>query len=183
MFLYNYNVGPGANFKCWGDNKITEWVGVEPNNYFEPMIEEQKVTHNITFPTRTTWLKGENIDVEPASFDYVVATHVLCSVDSIDTVLAQVTSALKPGGKFMFIEHVVSEDKYSATWVVQQLISPFLYVVGNGCQFVATGDNIRKLNAASTSASKLYDIDIKDLWAPIPMPFLKPHVIGSVTKL
>lgn len=173
-------VGPGANFKCWNSNKITEWVGVEPNNFFEPMIEEQKGLHNITFPTRTTWLKGEKIDVEPASFDYVVGTHVLCSVDSIDTVLKQVTAALKPGGKYLFIEHVVSKDKYSTMWIVQQLISPFLFVVGNGCQFVATGDNIRRLNSAS---DVLYNIDIKDIWAPIGMPFLKPHVIGSVTKL
>ena len=80
--------GPGTNFWCWGSESnsthdITEWVGVEPNEFFQLKIEENRLAHGLTFPTSTVWLKGEHVDVEPESFDAVVGTHVLCSVDDV----------------------------------------------------------------------------------------------------
>ena len=79
--------GPATNFRClYPPTEITEWVGVEPNNYFLESIEEQKRLHNISFSTQLTWLKGENIDVDDESFDAVMGTHVLCSVSDVDQV-------------------------------------------------------------------------------------------------
>ena len=49
-------------------------------------IELQKQKYNISFDTRLTWLKGEDIDVENESFDAVIGTHVLCSVSDVDQV-------------------------------------------------------------------------------------------------
>lgn len=34
---------------------------------------------------------GENLDIDMNSFDVVIGTHVLCSVDSIPEVLRQIT--------------------------------------------------------------------------------------------
>mgnify|MGYP001945444002 CR=1 FL=1 len=79
--------GPATNFRClYPPSDITEWVGVEPNNYFMESIEEQKLKYNISFDTSLTWLKGEAIDAEDEGFDAVISTHVLCSVSDVNQV-------------------------------------------------------------------------------------------------
>lgn len=173
--------GPGSNFKCWTDDSgITEWVGVEPNNYFEPFINEEKAARNLTFPTSITWVEGESCTIEPNSFDVVVATHVLCSVKDTDQVIDQIAKALKPGGTYYFVEHVKTREDFSAVWWMQQAISPVINIVGNGCLFKHTADNIAKFNEGGRGD---FDVSIEYLQAPIKMPFMRPHIIGKVSKL
>ncbi|NIV75570.1 MAG: methyltransferase domain-containing protein, partial [Gammaproteobacteria bacterium] len=42
------------------------------------------------------------------SFDTVLTTHVLCSVSDQGAVLAEVRRVLRPGGRFLFLEHVAA---------------------------------------------------------------------------
>lgn len=60
----------------------------------------------------------------------VVATHVLCSVDDIDAVLAQVSRALKPGGTYHFMEHVATQEKYTTMWALQMVGNHISYKQG-----------------------------------------------------
>src|SRR5207248_4118083 len=53
---------------------------------------------------------GERLPFEDGSFDTVVASLVLCSVDDQDRVLAEIDRVLKPGGRYLFLEHVRSDD-------------------------------------------------------------------------
>jgi ubiquinone/menaquinone biosynthesis C-methylase UbiE len=43
--------------------------------------------------------------------DAVVGTLVLCSVPHLDQALSEIYRALKPGGRFVFLEHVAAEDR------------------------------------------------------------------------
>ncbi len=61
-------------------------MGVDPNTNFDGAVSEQQQKHNLTFPTSIVWLTGENVAVEPNSFDVVVATHTLCSVNDVSQV-------------------------------------------------------------------------------------------------
>lgn len=171
--------GPGTNFRCWQNNtNIQEWVGVEPNPFFQEKIEEQRIAMNISFPTRTVWLKGENVDVEPGSFDYVVGTHVLCSVDDVYTVLRQVSRALKPQGAYYFLEHVAAEQG-STLEFWQQVFSPFFLVVGNGCKFKTLWHDLTANTGLSGFEVSLERIDIS---AIVPIPLIAPHVKGVAIK-
>lgn len=172
--------GPGTNFRCWMNNsQITEWVGVEPNPFFQEKLISEKGARNISFPTSTVWLKGENVDIEPASFDYVVGTHVLCSVDDVRTVLKQVSRALKPGGVYYFTEHVAApQDSSLYNW--QQLFGPLFYVVGNGCQFKTLWNDISAATGLPGCDVKLQHVDAtKD----VPIFLIAPHITGTATKL
>lgn len=83
--------GPGSSFKCWENNtEIVEWIGVEPNHYFEPMIHKEMQAHNLSFPTQLIWKNGEDLDVAANSIDHVVSVHVFCSIDEVEKVLQQV---------------------------------------------------------------------------------------------
>ncbi len=65
------------------------------------------------------------------SFDAVVSTLVLCSVDSTDKTLSEIKRVLKPGGKFYFIEHVIAKETPKLIkW--QKLFQPFwIHMCGN----------------------------------------------------
>lgn len=58
----------------------------------------------------TTRASAEALPFEDASFDTVVASFVLCSVDDQDRALAEIRRVLKPDGRYLFIEHVRADD-------------------------------------------------------------------------
>lgn len=169
--------GPGTNFRCWenGTNILT-WTGVEPNTYFAKAIDNEKTKRNIAFETDIVWLNGENIDVAAGSFDAVVGTHVLCSVDDVTAVLDQVDRALKVGGTYYFMEHVAADDQNKKLQTWQGIMAPFFKVIGNGCQFKALGQNIALLK------QKGYDIRMEHIEAPVELSVMSPHIVGSATK-
>lgn len=73
-------------------------------------------------------LYGSNL--EPHSFDYVVSTLVLCSVDDVAQSLETISLFLKPGGKYLFLEHGLASGFYGA---VQKLATPLWSKVAGGC--------------------------------------------------
>lgn len=75
---------------------------------------------------------AEQLDVPDCSVDVVVSTLVLCSVGSLIGSLAEVRRVLKPGGRFIFIEHVAAPQG-SALRTVQNLVNPLWNVVADGC--------------------------------------------------
>lgn len=169
--------GPATNFRCWGNlTSVTEWVGVEPNNYFKEVVESEKIKYNITFPTRSVWLKGEDVDVEPGSFDYVVGAHVLCSVDSVSQVLHQVSRALKPGGKYIFMEHVAA-PKESLNYYAQMIFVPFVNGIANGCQFRELWKDVDE-----HSGLPGFDVQLQHISIDMGVPIFSPHILGTATK-
>lgn len=178
--------GGGANFACWGSSSntthsIAEWVGVEPNAFFKEKLIEAAGNANVSFPTSTVWLDGENMDVAPESFDAVVGTHVLCSVNDIHQVLHQVKRALKPGGTYYFMEHVAAPP---GTFIhyLQFVLEPFFNIIGNGCRFRETW---RQLHTDASTGGGLagFEVDLQKFDAPIKLVPLIPHIIGSARKL
>ena len=172
--------GPGTNFRCWSNNKdIVEWVGVEPNKHFEEQLQLEKAKRNVTFPISTIWLNSEeNLDIEPGSFDYVVGTHVLCSVTDIFMVLKQVRRALKPGGQYVFVEHVAAEkEKDPSTYYMQILMQPFINIIGNGCLFKDTWNYLN-----SQTGLPGFDVKLEHRLLALPIPALNPHIFGVATK-
>ncbi|MEZ5699049.1 MAG: methyltransferase domain-containing protein [Nitrosomonas sp.] len=66
------------------------------------------------------------------SFDAVVSTLVLCSVDSAKRALGEIKRVLKPEGKFYFIEHVIAKDTpHLIKW--QKLFQPIWILMCGNC--------------------------------------------------
>jgi SAM-dependent methyltransferase len=179
--VLEFGFGPGTNFRCWNNSAITEWVGVDPNTHFQDLVEAEKVKYGLTFPTSIVWLQGEHVAVDPESFDFVIATHTLCSVSNVTQVLSQVARALKPGGRYHFFEHVTTPQKGGTIHMLQLLMAPFLSIVGNGCSFRELWTDLDSVLDPSSPFFG-YKIDLTHILAPISLPPLEPHIIGTVTK-
>ncbi len=65
-----------------------------------------------------------------ATFDFVVSTLVLCTVDDVPQSLAEIRRVLRPGGQLRFIEHVRGTGFVGRT---QDFIKPVWGYFGAGC--------------------------------------------------
>ena len=54
---------------------------------------------------------GERMPFPDNSFDTVLTTLVLCSVTDLDAVAAEIRRVLRPGGRFVFYEHVAATGR------------------------------------------------------------------------
>lgn len=186
--------GPGTNFKCLASNAaVTRWTGVEPNPHMRQYSDAQLRAHGLVagdahdraaaFPATLVDGTAEDMrNIADASVDTVVSTHVLCSVSDTDATLREVSRVLKPGGRFLFLEHVEA-DAESQPWLcaAQRRIAPVWHIIGDGCRFARTSDHLRAAHARGLFAA----LNVTEMSAPIGGVIgilVKPHVIGSATK-
>ena len=76
-------------------------------------------------------LDAEHLPFEAESFDTVTCTLTLCSIPDVEHALGEVRRVLKPGGRFLFLEHGLSPDPGVARW--QHRLTPLQKRIGGGC--------------------------------------------------
>ncbi len=113
--------------------------------------------------------QGERLPFGAGSFDTVVTTHVLCSVRDQRAVLAEIRRVLRPGGQFLFLEHVAAPPR-SATLLAQRAINPAWSAVGDGCQ-------LTRQTGAAIRAAGFRLVELREFDAPYPA-IVRPHISG-----
>jgi ubiquinone/menaquinone biosynthesis C-methylase UbiE len=76
-------------------------------------------------------LSSENFPMPDNTFDSVVSTWTLCSIANVQQALQEVYRVLKPGGRFFFVEHGLSDKPNVQVW--QHRLTPIQKVVADGC--------------------------------------------------
>lgn len=76
--------------------------------------------------------KAEAIPLPDNSCDAVVGTHVMCSVTDLEKSITEIKRVLRPGGKYIFLDHIAAESE-STLFIVQRTITPAWKLVANGC--------------------------------------------------
>jgi len=119
--------GSGLNLEHWPAG--VELVASEP---FEPMAKQLRKKVSGSRPgTEVVVAPGESLPFPDSSFDTVAVTLVLCTVPDPERVLREVDRLLKPGGRFLFLEHVRAREEGLARWQ-DRLHRPW-FVFGHGC--------------------------------------------------
>lgn len=76
--------------------------------------------------------RGEALPFGDATFDCVVSTFTLCSVADVATTLAEAARVLRPGGRFLVLEHGLSPDASVARW--QRRLNGLEQRLADGCR-------------------------------------------------
>src|SRR5262249_55812722 len=98
--------GTGANLPYYGQ-AVDELTVTEPDPSMLTRLERK-----VDGGRRVTVLRApaEDLPFADASFDVVVSTAVLCSVDDQPRAVRELRRVLRPGGTLLFAEHVRSDD-------------------------------------------------------------------------
>src|SRR5262249_13697290 len=99
--------GNGLNFAHYPAG-ITRVLAVEPDPFLRRIAHRSAASAPV--PVEVTDRVGEDLPAGDGTFDAAVATFVLCSVDSQQTVLREIHRVLRPGGQLRFLEHVRAES-------------------------------------------------------------------------
>lgn len=161
--------GGGVNFPFY-DAPAVEWIGVEPNPFAHDRLRTEAARHRV----KATLLQGsaESIPVPDASVDAVVSTLVLCSVTSQAVALAEIRRILRPGGRFVFVEHVAA-PRGSLLRRLQRSVRGPWRLAGGGCE--PDRETATAIEQAGFTRVHL------DRFA-LPLPVVSPHVAGVAER-
>ncbi len=96
--------GAGASMRYLAPG--TRLVAIEPNPHAHRGLRRNAARYGIDLEIRGE--RAESTGLANASVDVVICTLVLCTVEDQAAALAEVHRILRPGGRFVFIEHVRS---------------------------------------------------------------------------
>jgi ubiquinone/menaquinone biosynthesis C-methylase UbiE len=105
--------GTGLNLPHYPDH-LEELVLTEPS---PPMVARLKRRAKRSLvPSSVMEADAEKLPFEDDSFDTVVSTLVLCTVDHPKLAIDEIARVLRPGGRLLFLEHVRADTPRLARW-------------------------------------------------------------------
>ncbi len=152
--------GHGVNFRYLPPG-IT-WTGYEPNPW---------LARSIALPSGAT-LHTTAFTAPAGPYDAILSTLVLCSVPDPAATLAALYQSLRPGGAFVFLEHVAAPAGSPLRARQDRLLALWRRCAG-GCH------PNRDTEALIRSAG--FVIDELERF-PLPLSLASPHIIGLATK-
>jgi ubiquinone/menaquinone biosynthesis C-methylase UbiE len=167
--ILEIGAGTGANLAHY--RRADRVVAAEP----DPAMRERlhRRLNEAHVPVEISPARAESLPFGDDTFDVVVATLVLCSVDDLPATLAEVRRVLRPAGRLVVIEHVRDDGTRGR---VQDLLAPLWQRLAAGCH----------LNRDITTAIQTAGLETGQIQAfrPCPMPpVLRRWIRGTATPL
>ena len=102
--------GTGLNLAHYGD-AVTELILTEPDPHMARRLREKLAAEPLGIgAVEVEEAAAEDLPAEDGSVDTVVSTLVLCTVESPERTIAEIARVLRPGGRLLYLEHVISSD-------------------------------------------------------------------------
>ncbi len=120
--------GTGKNIPYY-PAQINHLTAIDANPGMQRYLNER--LSQARFPVDFNVHNGETLPMPSNHFDTVVTTWVLCSIVHVKEALSEVYRVLKPGGKFLFVEHGLSNETRVQRW--QRRLTPIQKKIGDGC--------------------------------------------------
>lgn len=122
--------GTGLNLPHYGSG-VTSLVGVDPLRA-EGLKGLAQRLEAAPFPVERHALRvDEGLPFDSASFDCILTTWTLCSIGDPARALREMKRVLKPGGRYLFVEHGRAERASLARW--QDRLNPIWVRISGGC--------------------------------------------------
>ena len=137
-------IGTGANLGYYDFSKLSSLTGLDTE--YSPEVACCRWEHFRFFSGSV-----ESLSFEDSHFDCVVATLILCSVD-LEKSIQEIKRVLKPGGTFIFIEHVRPSGKVAGK---------FFDILNGVWPKMAHGCNLNRRTDRVLNQSGFSDLDIR----------------------
>ncbi len=157
--------GTGANLPYYPPN--TNVTFLEPDFHMIRRLKRQ--IQRQSCQASVVQQVGESLPFADASFDTVVTTLVLCMVRDADAVVREARRVLKPGGAFLFYEHVVSPRPRGRWW--QRKLNPAWKCLTTGC-------NLDRDLTASIERAGFSNVEIDAFDLSVRLPVTIPNIVG-----
>jgi ubiquinone/menaquinone biosynthesis C-methylase UbiE len=120
--------GTGLNLPCYPGH-VRKLTAIDPN----PGMHRKALSmiEHTGLEVDKRLLGSEELPFDKGSFDCVVSTFTLCSIAQVQRALAEIHRVLKPGGRFLLLEHGLSSDPKVCKW--QHRLNRFQRLVGDNC--------------------------------------------------
>lgn len=153
-------IGAGTGWNLPHYRAATRVVAVEPDASMAKRLPEKLAQASV--PVEVVTAQAESLPFPDASFDAVVSTFVLCSVEDPSRVLAELRRVLRPEARLVLLEHVRGDDRL-ARW--QERLTPLHRRLAGNCH----------LNRDTRGAVAAAGFDVTDL-RPTRIPGSHPLV-------
>jgi len=166
--------GNGFNVPHYTD-AVSELILTEPNPYLSRRLRERLKSSP---PPAGSWALAAANAVElpfpDESFDTVVGTYVLCTVPDPRQALDEIHRVLRPGGAYVFLEHVRAPDG-TVTALMQDVLAPMNRYFGAGCH-----PNRRTEQTIRNSSVSVDHLEHGTM--PLAVPILRPTILGTAHR-
>jgi ubiquinone/menaquinone biosynthesis C-methylase UbiE len=162
--------GTGLNLPLYPPT-VSRVVAAEPDRHMARRLRRQ--ARQAPVPVEHVSAPAEALPLPAGSFDTVVGTLVLCTVGDPAVVLAEVARLLRPGGRYLFLEHVRAHDARLARW--QDRLAPLWGVIGGGC-------HPNRATLAALRASPLTVSEVQEGRIPKAAPLVRPMISGVAER-
>jgi ubiquinone/menaquinone biosynthesis C-methylase UbiE len=144
--------GTGLNLPLYPEH-VHKITAVDPNAGMHRRAQQRVRETKIEVDQRV--LSGERLPFEDNTFDCVVSTWTLCSIERVEQALGEVYRVVKPGGRFLFLEHGLSPEPSVQKW--QRRLNWLEMRLGGGCRL---DRNIRALVTGQPFSS----VEVRDFY-------------------
>ena len=160
--------GTGANLAYY--NRDVQLTVSEPN----PHMISRLSKHAETLGPRPKIISdpGEDLPFDNDSFDCVVTTLVLCMVKDYESVIKEVRRIIRPGGHFLFYEHVISQNAGMRRF--QRYLNP-------AWRFCTTGCNLDRDIGGAVQNAGFEKVEMKSFDLSVGLPLRIPNIVGIAT--
>lgn len=121
--------GGGINLALYDRERVRSLTGIDPSP--ELLDRTRAAAQASGVPIEIAAGRGEALPFADQTFDTVVATFTMCSVEQPADVLRELGRVLRPGGRVLFLEHGASPEAGTARW--QRRIEPVWKRLAGNC--------------------------------------------------
>lgn len=145
-------------------------VGLDPNLFMQPLAQQACAGAGFN-EEQLQLVEGvaERMPFPDASFDTVVCTLTLCSVESPAGAVQEMRRVLRPGGQLVFLEHV-RDPSLGLLRVQQALLGPLQQALADGCHL--SRDTAATIQGEAWSQLKLESFQVEGA------SLISPHIRG-----